>query len=86
MDRQQKNEIEIGNYGRGDNKRRKEEYYWDQDDTERLCKLLLEHGKSGILNKITNAATNEKKKQQWEIVARDFNASLQVFSVCLFWV
>lgn len=76
---------EAGNDG--DAKKRKQQYKWEQDDTERLCELLLEHGKSGILNKVTNAAVNEKKKQEWETIAMLFNSSPKVYFLpCLFCV
>lgn len=71
-----------GNSDDGVGTKRKQQFKWEQDDTERLCDLLLEHGKGGILNKVTNAAVNEKKKQEWEIVARHFNASPMVYCVC----
>lgn len=102
MGRKRKIEIETENDGDGamvgdsdnigdgdniDDKKRKQQVTWEQEDTERLCELLLEHGKGGILNKITNAAVNEKKKQEWETVASHFNSNPKViifYFVCLF--
>lgn len=59
---------------------------WKQEDTERLCCLLLTHGKGGILNKITNAATNEIKKAEWNIIVDHFNACPMVCILFLFFV
>lgn len=72
-----------GNDDDGDvgKQKRKQQINWSQADTERLCELLVEHGADGILNKITNAATNDKKKQEWNTIVNHFNASPLVFII-----
>lgn len=64
-------------------KQRKPQVAWSQTDTERLCELLLEHARIGILSKRTDAQTNAKKAEEWETIAVHFNASP---SVCIFYL
>lgn len=47
---------------------------WSQEDTERLAQLVIQFGRSGILNKQTNGATNAKKKLEWDIIRIHFNS------------
>lgn len=60
--------------------KRKHSTQWDQEHTERLCSLILEHGQSGILNKTTNMPTNERKKAEWQLIHSYFNAHESVFN------
>lgn len=70
--------------GGGNEKKRKIQPKWTQMDTERLCELVHELGRDGILNKATNAATNEIRKQEWEKIAARYNSSPNVIIYFVF--
>lgn len=51
---------------------------WNQNDTELLVQLVMDHGRVGILSKETNVSTNKQRDIEWEIVNKHFNASAMV--------
>lgn len=51
---------------------------WSQIETETLCSLIMERGRNGILNKMTNGATVERKNREWQNIVELFNASPEV--------
>lgn len=55
--------------------RKKRQAKWTQEETDFLCELLLTHGALGIMAKTTNAATKERKKQEWTTIGIAFNSN-----------
>lgn len=51
---------------------------WNQNDTEFLAQLVMDHGRVGILSKETNVSTNKQRDIEWDIVNKHFNASAMV--------
>lgn len=71
-------EEESANEADGKEKRGKRDPNWTQEESERLCRLLLQYGVTGILNKTTNGATKKKKNEQWTEIHAYFNSGVRV--------
>lgn len=61
-----------------EDKKQKRTQNWNQNDTEFLAQLVLDHGRKGILSKETNVSTNKQREIEWDAICKNFNDSAMV--------